>query len=202
MAIERLILGGYLDEEIEKINSNFEQVLTDGDIANFVTETEVTTIVNDAIAEVTVPTKTSDLTNDSGYQTENEVSAIVDEAIGEITVPTMTSDLTNDSGFITESAIVNKVDKEAGKGLSTNDYTAEDKAKVSKLGKIDFTTSQFVAGTDGVYTATISASGKYPVKVMRSSGSDFEEVLVHTKVSGTNILIVSGVAFDGYVVTI
>lgn len=206
MAIEKLILGGYLDEEIEKINSNFKQVLTDGDIANFVTETEVTTIVNDAVAEITVPTKTSDLTNDSGYQTENEVAAIVDEAIGEavggITVPTKTSDLTNDSGFITASAIVNKVDKEAGKGLSTNDYTADDKAKVSKLGKIDFTTSQFVAGSDGVFTATISASGKYPVKVMRSNGSDFEEVLVHTKVSGTNILIVSGVAFDGYVVTI
>lgn len=40
-----------------------------------------------------LPTKTSDLTNDSGFITINDVP--------EVTVPTKTSDLTNDSGFIT-----------------------------------------------------------------------------------------------------
>ena len=40
-----------------------------------------------------LPTKTSDLTNDSGYITIDEVP--------EVTVPTKTSDLANDSGFIT-----------------------------------------------------------------------------------------------------
>ena len=48
--------------------------------------------IND-VPEVTVPTKTSDLTNDSGYITIDEVP--------EVTVPTKTSDLANDSGFIT-----------------------------------------------------------------------------------------------------
>ena len=49
--------------------------------------------INDAVASI--PTKTSDLTNDSGFITEADIPA----------VPTKTSDLTNDSGFITESDI-------------------------------------------------------------------------------------------------
>lgn len=42
-----------------------------------------------------IPTKTSDLTNDSGYITASDIPAI----------PTKTSDLTNDSGFITAEDI-------------------------------------------------------------------------------------------------
>ena len=48
--------------------------------------------IND-IPEVTVPTKVSELENDSKFITIDEVP--------EVTVPTKTSDLTNDSGFIT-----------------------------------------------------------------------------------------------------
>lgn len=44
---------------------------------------------------IEVPTKTSDLTNDSGYITAAAIPA----------VPTKTSDLTNDSGFVTSAAI-------------------------------------------------------------------------------------------------
>lgn len=40
------------------------------------------TITNKAV-DLTVPTKVSDVTNDSGFQTEAEVEAIVQEAIGE-----------------------------------------------------------------------------------------------------------------------
>lgn len=43
-----------------------------------------------------VPSKTSDLTNDSDYQTETEVSDAISTAIGAISIPTKTSDLTND----------------------------------------------------------------------------------------------------------
>ena len=44
------------------------------------------------------------------------------------------SELTNDAGFITSAAVntslSNKVDKVDGKGLSTNDYTTDEKTKV------------------------------------------------------------------------
>ena len=43
------------------------------------------------------------------------------------------SELDNDSGFITASDISVKVDKEEGKGLSSNDYTNEEKAKLASL---------------------------------------------------------------------
>ena len=52
---------------------------------------------------VTVPTKTSDLTNDSGFITSAPVTS-VNGSTGAVTinVPTATSELTNDSGFITD----------------------------------------------------------------------------------------------------
>lgn len=55
-------------------------------------------------------------------------------------IPTKTSDLTNDSNFIDKTYHDNtKVDKEVGKGLSTNDYTDEEKEKLSQLENYDDT---------------------------------------------------------------
>jgi hypothetical protein len=55
-------------------------------------------VVDNGVARVTVPTNTSDLTNDSGFITEEDIPAI----------PTKTSELQNDSGFVTSSAIPTK----------------------------------------------------------------------------------------------
>ena len=54
----------------------------------------------------TIPTKVSDLTNDSGYLTENDVAPVAtsgdySDLSNLPTIPTKTSDLTNDSGFVT-----------------------------------------------------------------------------------------------------
>ncbi len=47
-------------------------------------------------------------------------------------IPTKVGELENDKGYLTEHQDVSgKVDKVEGKGLSTNDYTDEDKAKVA-----------------------------------------------------------------------
>lgn len=55
-------------------------------------------------------------------------------------IPTKTSELNNDSGFIDKTYHDNtKVDKEDGKGLSTNDYTDEDKTKLDNLHNYDDT---------------------------------------------------------------
>lgn len=55
---------------------------------------------------VTVPTKTSELTNDSGFLTSAPVTS-VNGHTGEVTVyvPTTTSELTNNSGFITTADV-------------------------------------------------------------------------------------------------
>ena len=52
-------------------------------------------VVDNGVARVTVPVKTSDLQNDSGFITSSDIPAI----------PTKTSDLQNDSGFITSSSL-------------------------------------------------------------------------------------------------
>lgn len=52
----------------------------------------------------------------------------------EINIPTKTSELSNDSGFLTEHQdISGKVDKVAGKDLSANDFTTEEKQKLAGI---------------------------------------------------------------------
>lgn len=70
-----------------------------------------------------VPTKTSDITNDSGYQTAEQVESIVTGK----GYRTASEQDTIDSG---------KVDKVTGKGLSSNDYTDAAKAKVDALAPV------------------------------------------------------------------
>lgn len=66
------------------------------------------------------------------------------------TIPTDVSAFTNDAGYLTQHQdISGKVDKEAGKGLSTNDYSNADKTKVSKI------------ITDGLGDKYLSDDGNY-----------------------------------------
>lgn len=186
MAKQKIVLGGIVKEEVAKINANFTEVY-------------------DGLADM--PTKTSDLANDSGFVNTTAMNNAIEQAKEEIDVPTKVSDLTNDSGFQTaaqvNAATANKVDKIAGKDLSTNDYTNADKTKVANLGKVDFTASSFgTAQADGYFYATLPAAGKYPVKVMKSNGSKYEEVIVQASVEGDNIVLCSDSAFTGYVVTV
>ena len=129
-----------------------------------------------------VPTKISELTNDSGfltgtevdnkianaqlsggnvdlsgYATKDELNAKADKTeIANLDIPTKTSELTNDSGFLTNipseyvteteltakgyatqtdvnTTLNNKVDVVAGKGLSTNDFTNDLKTKLDGI---------------------------------------------------------------------
>ena len=93
---------------------------TNKDILDAITSEKITSWNNKA--EVSnIPTKTSDLTNDSGFLT-----SIPSEYITE-------TELDN-KGYLTEHQdISGKVDKINGKGLSTNDYTTEEKNKLSGI---------------------------------------------------------------------
>lgn len=99
---------------------------------------------------VTVPTKTSDLTNDSGFLTQHQslnglatetyvntkVAGIVNSAPETLdTLNELATALGNDPNFATTMAteLGNKVDKVTGKGLSTNDYTTTEKNKLAGI---------------------------------------------------------------------
>lgn len=211
MSMQTIKNGGFVREEIAKVNSNFAEIEADyakkteipavptktSELTNdsgFITAaaipTNVSTFTNDAGYAKTadLPTKTSDLTNDSGFITN-------------AAVPTKTSDLTNDSGFTTAAAVAGAyVAKETGKGLSTEDFTSGEKIKLAALEaptKTDFTTANW---SNGTYTTP--ANDKMPVGVMRKTGSNYGAALVDVQVVGTNIVITADEAFDGYLITV
>lgn len=89
-----LIIG---DTEYEIVDEKSRDNIGDLTALNTDTKADLVTAINEHEYQLnnlpspaTVPTKTSDLINDSGFVTS---------------VPTKTSDLTNDSGFITSSAL-------------------------------------------------------------------------------------------------
>ena len=100
-------------------------------IANFLTESQITQLINNSLTNYytqeqvnnlldnkadksSIPTKTSDLTNDSGYitksvdnldnyYTETEINSLLGNKANTSDIPTTTSQLTNDSGYITNT---------------------------------------------------------------------------------------------------
>lgn len=95
---------------------------------------------NDLIDKPTIPSKTSQLTNDSGYLTSIPNEYITETELntkGYLTsVPSeyITETELSAKGYLTQHQdISGKVDKINGKGLSTNDYTTEDKNKLNGI---------------------------------------------------------------------
>ena len=95
---------------------------------------------NDLTNKPTIPNKTSQLQNDSGYLTSIPNEYVTDEELnakGYLTsIPSeyITESELNSKGYLTEHQdISDKVDKINGKGLSTNDYTTEEKNKLSGI---------------------------------------------------------------------
>ena len=73
--------------------------------------------------------------------------------------PTNVSEFTNDSGYLISSDIDNKVDKEIGKGLSTNDFTDQDKEKLDGLENVNLTEGDNITITGTYPDLTISSGG-------------------------------------------
>lgn len=88
------------------------------------------------IVNVAVPTKTSDITNDSGFITAADVP---EGAVATTTTPKMDgtaavgSEVKFARGDHVHPSDTTKVDKETGKGLSSNDYTSTEKDKLAAI---------------------------------------------------------------------
>lgn len=146
------------DTEIERLKSvkNYDDTEIKTELAKKANSTDVTKEISDKIAEVVSDApesfntlkEISDLI--SGHENDASAmnSAIKDNknAITTLqtdkadkteipTVPTNVSEFTNDAGYLTEHQdISNLVIKEEGKGLSSNDYTSEEKTKLGGVG--------------------------------------------------------------------
>ena len=136
-----------------------------------------------------IPTKVSDLTNDSNFQTNSQVAAAIQAAIAESghaifqkvdAIPDPSAAQTNILYLVlnedtqhydiyakidnemellddTSVDLSNYVQKEAGKGLSTNDYTTEEKQKLAGLN--NYSHPQHTAAESGFYKVTVDELG-------------------------------------------
>lgn len=93
--------SGFLDGNVDAQNSIY--MLTRGDGTKYLAD-------NGEYQTVIVPTKTSELTNDSGYLVNADIANLA-----------------------TKDEVATKVDKVSGKGLSTNDYTTDEKNKLAGI---------------------------------------------------------------------
>lgn len=94
------------------------------------------TSYNDLTDKPTIPTKTSQLTNDSGFATIGvDIAALKDDING-------------------------KVDKVAGKGLSTNDYTTADKNKVAQVEDLVLKVGDIDARGGREYVSFVNSTAK------------------------------------------
>ena len=134
----------YIDENGKGYNVN--DVLVNGE-----------SVVTDGVAYVIVPTKTSELTNNSGYITLNNISAVgktgeYNDLLNRPSIPSYTSDLTNDSGFI-NNTVNNLTNYTLTSNLSevalTGDYD-----DLTNLPTIPTTTSE-LTNTSGYITNTV-----------------------------------------------
>jgi len=97
---------------------------------------KVKSYVTTAIAAIKLPSKTSELTNDSGFITSADVP---DGAAASTTTPKMdgTAAVGTETAFARGDHVhpsdTTKVDKVEGKGLSTNDYTTTEKEKLAGI---------------------------------------------------------------------
>jgi hypothetical protein len=73
---------------------------------------------NDLTDKPTIPTKTSDLTNDSNFVSSSSLSSVAtsgsyNDLSNTPTIPTKTSDLTNDSGFLTSHQSIKTINNQS-----------------------------------------------------------------------------------------
>lgn len=123
---------------------------------------KVKTYVATAIANIKLPSKTSDLTNDSGFITAKDVP---EGAAASSTVPKMdgTAAAGTETAFARGDHVhpsdTTKVDKVEGKGLSANDYTLPDASASVKGGVTVGTNVEVSGGKISVKNGTTNQKG-------------------------------------------
>ena len=131
---------------------------TSTDVYSPTVPTKTSDLTNDSgfITSADVPTKVSELTNDSGFLTSSDVSTVAmtgdyDDLTDKPSIPSKTSDLTNDSGFITSSSLPTKLsdltNDEGFTATSWNQITGSG-TKIAEI-TIDGTTTDVYAPTSG-----------------------------------------------------
>ena len=115
------------------ISSALSSKVDSSDLADVATSGSYTDLTN----KPTIPSKTSDLTNDSNFLTSHQdISGKQDKSNIVTSWSVTTSDTKYPSEKLVKTDLDGKVDKVNGKGLSTNDYDNTAKNKVDSLATV------------------------------------------------------------------
>ncbi|GEM_PF-6680515 len=177
-------------EDLNELSGKVDDIVAEGGEPNVITAVKVNgtaQAITDKAINITVPTKTSQITNDSGYQTNAEVKSAVDGAINKFM-----TDVSDDNTVNTYKELVDyaashkgeaatmagdiaelkadKVDKVTGKGLSTEDYTTAEKEKLEDLEVLP-DRSNLEAGSYLVHTP-MGLSWAEPVETLTNADID------------------------------
>lgn len=168
-----------------------------------ITPNDLVNKVNEVIEEI--PTKTSELTNDSGFITDAGVTSFngstgavtytapvtsVNGDTGDVTVavPTKTSDLTNDSGFTTNAGTVTSVAMGAGLSGGTITESGTISAALQDDTPSTLTATAMGSTANRQYAVGLDANGDLSVNV---PWTDNTSALQYT-IDGTNESVVMG----------
>lgn len=187
------IKSGYTTKtEFSNLSSKVDGLVSTGGEPNVIEKIKVNgadQAVTDKAVDISVPTKVSELNNDSKFQKDTEVQAAIQEAISASghakfekadTVPDAASAVENVLYLVMNSKtkhydiyakigaevvllddttvdLSGYVVKEAGKGLSSNDYTDAEKTKLAGLE--NYTHPSHTAKASGLYKVTVDALG-------------------------------------------
>lgn len=179
-------------ESVTELSGRVDELETAGGEPNVIEKVKVNGVeqqVSEKAVDITVPTKVSELNNDSQFQTNIEVAQAIQTAIAKTghasfkkvdAVPEAESAKENVMYLVmnnktkhydiyakvenevvllddTTVDLTNYVEKEEGKGLSTNDYTTEDKEKLAGLN--NYTHPSYTQQASGLYKVTVDATG-------------------------------------------
>lgn len=130
---------------------------------------------------IEVPTKTSELTNDSGFITSAPVTSVNGQT-GAVTisVPTKTSDLTNDSGFLTSAPVASVNGQTGTVSLTASDVGAlpSSTAIPSKTSDLTNDSGFITSAKFAVITCTLSASSSYGAYTALPSGFTYGNCVI------------------------
>lgn len=120
-----------------------------------------------------IPTKTSDLTNDSGFITSAPVTSVNGQTGAvSISVPTKTSDLTNDSGFLTSAPVASVNGQTGAVSLTASDVGAlpSSTAIPSKTSDLTNDSGFITAGKFAVVDGTLPSAGGFGTEMSYPTG--------------------------------
>lgn len=183
-------------ESVTELSDRVQELETTGGQPNVIETVKVNGVaqeVSEKAVNIAVPTKVSELANDSLFQTNSEVAQAIQTAIAKTghasfkkvdAVPDAETAADNVMYLVMNSKtkhydiyakvenevvllddttvdLTNYVEKEEGKGLSTNDYTTEEKEKLAGIaeGANNYTHPSYTQQASGFYKVTVDATG-------------------------------------------